>query len=100
MKFPAAMVPADKSSDSLRRFFDKTPVPMRESGLVEIPFGEFLVERRVLTREQLFRALSHQDRNPGMRLGESVAALGFAPSPRIDQLLSEFRGIPQVEVRV
>lgn len=97
MKHPADMVTADRSSDSLKRYFEKTPVEL-DRGLQEIPFGEFLVERRVLTRAQLFRALSFQDHNPGLRLGESVTALGFAAPPRIDQLLVEFHQIPQVEV--
>jgi hypothetical protein len=73
-------------------------IEVLEDGLQEVQFGEFLVERRVVTRQQLFRALTEQDRHPGVRLGEIVAALGYAPYSEIDRLLSEFHGLAVVEV--
>ena len=89
-------------TDHVRRYFEvsETGVAVEEieEGLREIPFGEFLVERRAITREQLFKALTYQDWNPGQRVGEVVATLGFVPRPKLHQLLSEFQQIPQVEV--
>lgn len=73
-------------------------IEVLEDGLQEVQFGEFLVERRVVTRQQLFRALSEQDRHPGVRLGEIIAALGYAPYSTIDRLLGDFHGLAVVEV--
>ncbi len=73
-------------------------IDVLEDGLQEVQFGEYLVERRVVSRQQLFRALTEQDRHPGVRLGEIIAALGYAPYSEIDRLLSEFHGLAVVEV--
>jgi hypothetical protein len=50
------------------------------------PFGEFLVEKRVLDRFQLFRALQMQDRVPGARLGQCAVALGYIERGAVEQL--------------
>ena len=55
-------------------------------------FGEYLVQERVLDRFQLFRVLQAQDRNPGVRFGECVAALGYVPLLTVEALLREFSG--------
>jgi hypothetical protein len=52
------------------------------------PLGEFLVERRVLDRFQLFRALQMQDRVPGARLGDCAVALGYAARDEIEQSIA------------
>lgn len=52
----------------------------------ESRFGEFLVQRRVLDRFQLFRTLQLQDRVPGARLGHCAVALGFVPANAIERL--------------
>ena len=49
-------------------------------------FGEYLVQRRVLDRVQLFRALQMQDRLPTVKLGTCAALLGYAPRDKIEQL--------------
>ncbi|MBV8760566.1 MAG: hypothetical protein JO257_24960 [Deltaproteobacteria bacterium] len=49
-------------------------------------FGEFLVQRRVLDRFQLFRTLQLQDRAPGTRLGHCAVALGYVPANAIERL--------------
>lgn len=69
-----------------------------EDGLREIPFGEYLVERGMLTRQQLFSALCEQDKNPGIRFGEIVASLGFLPYPIVDRLLTTFSAVEVVEL--
>jgi hypothetical protein len=50
------------------------------------PFGEFLVQRQILDRFQLFRTLQLQDRVPGARLGHCAVALGFVPAHAIERL--------------
>jgi hypothetical protein len=66
-------------------------------GLIEIPFGEFLIERHALTRAQLFRALTEQDRNPGVPLGEVIAALGLVPFAQVESLLAEYDQLDVIE---
>ena len=78
----------------IRTFFDRsTRDPRSESGLETVSFGEFLVDRRVINRHQLFCALQMQDRNPGVRLGECLAALGFLPYAEVERYLSSWKGI-------
>lgn len=84
----------------IAHYFEYSDVGLEveEDGLKEVPFGEFLVERRLLTRQQLFKALTEQDKHPGVRLGEVIAALGFVAYPEIDRQLSDFAGLEVVEV--
>ncbi len=63
-----------------------------------MPFGEYLVERAALTRQQLYVALVFQDRRPGVRIGEVVATLGFVDYEQVQTLLAEFLSIAIVEV--
>lgn len=53
-------------------------------------FGQYLVTRNKLTRYQLFRALQLQDRNPGARIGECAAALGFLPVAQVERLYQDY----------
>ncbi len=69
-----------------------------EEGLQEMPFGEFLVERGVLTRAQLLEAMMEQDRNPGIPLGEVIAWLGHMSYEDVDRLLTEWSSVPVIEV--
>ena len=78
--------------------YSQSGVDVLEDGLKEITFGEYLVEERVLDRYQLFRALQMQDRLPGVRLGEAVAALGFAPIKQIEKLYATFAKVETVTV--
>ena len=73
-------------------------VEVLADGLQEISFGEYLVEKGVVDRFQLFRALQMQDRLPGVRLGEAVAALGFAPIKQIEKLYAAFARVETVTV--
>src|SRR5688572_29558790 len=86
----------------LAHYFDYSGVGLQidGEGLQEVPFGEFLVERRALSRQQLFAALTEQDRQPGVPLGEVIAALGFVPYEHVDRLLGEFLAIDVVEVEI
>lgn len=73
-------------------------VQVEADGLTEVTFGEFLVEQRVLTRPELLRALQLQDKHPGTRIGECVAALGILPYPRIEQYLRVWNAMEVVEI--
>jgi hypothetical protein len=59
----------------------------------EIPFGEFLVERRAIDRHQLLRGLQMQDDHPGVRLGECLAALGLLDPTEIERHLGTWRRV-------
>lgn len=74
------------------------PAPAGEPGLREITFGEFLVEQGVLDRFALFRALQMQDRISGARIGECIAALGYAQPGVIERLFAAFVGVKTVTV--
>ena len=71
---------------------------MIEDGLLEITFGEYLVEHGVVDRFELFRALQLQDRMPGVRIGECIAVLGYATTGRIEQMYAAFARLTTVTV--
>lgn len=93
-----AQLRSETSVSDLQHFFQYSAagIDVISDGLQEIPFGEFLIERRVLTRYQLLRALQMQDRFPGVRLGECAAALGFAPVAEIERQHAAWRGLATV----
>ena len=81
----------------LRDFFEYGPAGVEvDEGLREIPFGEFLVERRTIDRHQLLRALQMQDKYPAVRVGECAAALGFAQISEIERQYAAWRGLSTV----
>ena len=86
-----------RARDIAHYFEYSNVVEVIEDGLREVPFGEYLVERGYLTRQQLFMALCEQDRHPGVRLGEVVAALGYMPYPTVDSVLTDFNYVQAVE---
>jgi hypothetical protein len=88
-----------KNKDDLRHYFEYSPHGVEvEDGLQEIAFGEFLVEQKVVDRYQLFRALQMQDRIKGVRIGECVAALGYAPIGRIEKMFEALTKLQAVTV--
>ncbi len=91
------MVTANNESHnrSVRRYFEysESGVEVIQDGLTEVPFGEYLVETGKLSRDQLFAAMMFQDQNPGVRIGECVAALGYVPYPEVDQAFTQYTGL-------
>jgi hypothetical protein len=79
--------------------YSSSGVEVLEDGLKEVPFGEFLVEQRAVTRFQLLRALQMQDRHPGVRIGECVAALGYLQWGEVEDYLTYWNGLRTVELR-
>jgi hypothetical protein len=73
-------------------------VEVVEDGLKEMSFGEFLVEQQLVDRFQLFCALQFQDRQPRMRLGECVAALGYASMGAVERTYARFNAVGTLTV--
>ena len=90
---------ATRNAQDLRRYFARASagIDRMESGLKELNFGEFLVESRVIDRHQLLRALQLQDRRPGVRIGECIAALGYLPYPELERQLDTWNRIAIVD---
>ena len=89
-----------RNEKDLRHYFEYSAngVDVLEDGLMEISFGEYLVDQGVLDRFQLFRSLQMQDRLPGVRLGEAAAALGYAPIGAIERFYQRFMQIDAVDL--
>ena len=85
---------AENKTD-LHHYFEYSTVGIElvEDGLKEMTFGEFLVESSVIDRQQLFCALQMQDKHPGVRLGECVAALGYLPYSEVEKHLTSWQRI-------
>lgn len=84
----------------IARYFEYSNhgIEVVEDGLKELTFGEFLVEQQAVTRFQLLRALQMQDRHPGVRIGECIAALGYLQWGDVERFLSSWSGLRTVEV--
>jgi hypothetical protein len=67
-------------------------------GLSELRFGEYLVERGIINRVQLLRALQLQDAMVGLRIGTAVATLGYCSPLRIELLHGQFAQLTTVVV--
>jgi hypothetical protein len=89
-----------RTTRELESYFElaAAEVELIEEGLVQMTFGEFLVDNRALSRTQLYEALREQDRHPGVPLGEIVAYMGYVPYPEVDRLLTRWNQIPVIEV--
>ena len=75
---------------ALERYFQRTQSEEPLAQASGIPFGEYLVDRGVLDRFQLFRALQLQDRTPTLRIGECAAALGYASINAIERFFEHY----------
>jgi type IV pilus assembly protein PilB len=56
--------------------------------------GELLIERGIITRQQVEKALEYQRANPGVLFGETLITLGFATEENIAQALTCQYGFP------
>jgi hypothetical protein len=84
----------------IARYFEYSNhgIEVIEDGLTEVPFGEFLVAERALTRFELLRALQLQDQAPRRRLGECAVALGFLDAEQVADYLRRWHGLEVVVV--
>ena len=91
-----------RNKADLRHYFEQSSTgvsfPDEEASLEELLFGEYLVAQGIVDRFQLFKALQLQDRSKGTRLGEAVAALGYAPPGAIERLFGRFQELHVVDV--
>lgn len=89
-----------KNKQDLKHYFEHSAlgIEAEEDGLKEIKFGEYLVDQGIVDRFQLFKAMQMQDRLPGVRMGEAVAALGYAPIGAIERLYARFQQLQTVDV--
>lgn len=87
------------SNRDIKHYFEysNAGIEVVQDGLQELSFGEFLVEKRAISRYQLFQALQMQDRHPGVRLGECIAALGYMPYSAVQGHLSHWNRVNVVE---
>jgi len=90
----------DEKNPDIRNYFEYSSagIEVEEDGLKEMHFGEFLIEHQVLDRRQLFRALQMQDQNPGVRIGEAAAALGYIPVGDVEKLYARFNDVETVAI--
>ena len=88
------------AEQELRSYFQHSSagVEVVADGLKEMCFGEYLIEEQALSRTELFSALQLQVKNPGVRLGECIAALGIMPYPTVEDHIQQWLGAPVVEV--
>ena len=89
-----------KNNRALAAYFEyaNQGIEVVEDGLKEMCFGEYLVERGIIDRFQLLQALQMQDRQPGVLLGECVAALGRVPYSQIERHLASFNNVDVVDL--
>ena len=65
--------------------------------LQPLRFGDFLVERNVISEGQLLDALAEHWRS-GIKIGESVARKGYVPQIEVERLAREFENLSTVYV--
>ena len=70
---------------------------MQSRTLKPIRFGEFLVERQVLSDGQLLDALA-EHWAMGTRLGETIVARGYLPQAEVDRYVREYQNLNVVYV--
>ena len=94
----SAMRPQTNKND-LSHFFEYSGVGLQvlQDGLSQVNFGEYLVNNRAITREELFRALQLQDQNPGVRIGECLAKLGAMDYLQVELHLKDWNRMSVVE---
>ena len=49
--------------------------------------GEYLLSEKIITEEQLKKALEYQEQHPGTMLGQTILNLGFATDKDISDAL-------------
>jgi hypothetical protein len=73
---------------------------MSNKSLIEMPFGEYLIQVRALTREQLFHALHFKDLNPTMRIGDCIVTLRYLSDREIEILHRAYIDLDVIEIEL
>ena len=66
---------------------------------IDKPLGEFLVDEKIISREQLQNALARQQREPQKKLGEILETDGVVTSDEVYHALAMQLGLPFVRLR-
>jgi hypothetical protein len=88
--------PAPVATDLAQTGAPTTRTPRRVN-LTVIRFGEFLVERGVIDREQLLKVLMEHHLRGG-RIGDMIVRLGLCPANRLEDLANEYHSLTAVEL--
>ena len=70
-------------------------VPRRK--LERIRFGEFLLEKKLLSDEQLIAALAEHWSNGG-KIGAAISRAGFLPPEEIERQAALYHGLDVIEI--
>ena len=70
---------------------------MQRRGLQRIRFGEYLVEKNILSDEQLIAALAEHWSNGG-RIGAAISRAGFLPSEEIERQAALYHDLDVIEI--
>lgn len=65
--------------------------------LERIRFGEFLVEKKLLSDEQLIAALAEHWSNGG-NIGSAISRAGFLPPEEIERQAALYHGLDVIEI--
>ena len=96
---PAFAAVRPLNAADLADFFDHAPLGSEfEPGLVDVHFGELLVEHGFLDRGELLRALQLQDERPYLRIGQCALALGFITRKSLTHAIALWNGLESVAV--
>src|SRR5688572_13384998 len=101
--YPSAMLdrpvtPVHQNDLSHYFGYSNPGLQVAEDGLKEIPFGEYMMERGLVTHSQLCPALQKQNRSPDVRVGDCAAARGYEPIGQVEPLYTIWPGVATVEV--
>ena len=70
---------------------------MATRGLTPVRFGDFLVERKIISEGELLDALAEHWMS-GCRIGESIARRGYLPPSEVEKLAREYESLSTVYV--
>ena len=70
---------------------------MQRRGLQRIRFGEYLVEKNMLSDEQLLAALAEHWSNGG-RIGAAITRSGFLPAEEIERQAALYHDLDVIEI--
>ena len=88
-----------RDTRKLAHYFRSKRTPGAARTRLEVmPFGEFLVQNRAITRTQLLVALQLQDLAPRRRIGECIAFLGFLSYTMLRGYLERWNNLQVVHV--
>ena len=88
------------TNSDLDHYFEYSSVGIEvlQDGLQSMNFGEYLVSKAAITRQDLLAALQLQDQEPEAKIGECLAKLGAMGYITIKEHLGSWNSVKVVEV--